>query len=626
MGVRLPTLAIIVAVAQFAALPAPVASSDEIEYQHGYAFLADPALPADYDHFAYVNPDAPKGGTLRITDMGNWDNFNNVTVRGRLPLGVWFWDSQRNYVQDSLMYGALDEPATQYGLIAEGIAVGENYAWVAFKLREEARWHDGKPITPEDVVFSFDVYRNHATPTISTPMQVVESVEVIGPREVKFHIAPAAQGNPVVPRRLGVAPIIPRHYWQDRDISKTTVDAPLTSGPYRVKRYEVGRWIEYERVPDYWARDLPVRKGMWNYDIIKVDYFRDDMVQTEAVKGHLIDIHVESVSRRWVTAYEFPAADAGLLKKDIFNFIRPAGIWWPIFWNLDQPRFQDIRVREALDLARPGSEWGSMRSYGFWGQGVSFFNDSPYAATGLPNEGELALLEPLRDQIPERVFTHEFTRPPNQHKGWDRGNLLRAAELLRQAGWVMEDGKLVHGETGEPFHIRMVAVSPALGRAWISYSRLLERLGITTSIKSPEVSNWLYRMRSGDFDAGAVPFITDNTPTMNITNFFHSSTADQAYSQNWGNLRDPAVDTLIGHVYAAQTYEEFTNALRALDRVLIWNFYWQPGTSRVDYNVVYWDKFGRPEVEGRLLRLAHIDTWWWDEAKAARVAEFTQAK
>ncbi len=598
----------------------------DIRYQHGYAFLSQPVQPADYAHFAYVNPDAPKGGTIRIAGMGNWDNFNNVTVRGRLPIGVSFWDSQRNYVQDSLMYGALDEPATQYGLIAEGIAVGENYAWVAFKLREQARWHDGTPITPEDVVFSFDIYRNHATPTISTPMQVVESVQVIGPHEVKFNIAAAAQGNPVVPRRLGVAPIIPKHYWEDRDISKTTVAAPLSSGPYRVKDHEVGRWIEYERVPDYWARDLPVRKGMWNYDIIKVDYFRDDLVQTEAVKGHLVDIHTESVSRRWVTAYDFPAADAGLFKKAIFNFIRPAGLWWPIFWNLDQPRFQDIRVREALDLARPGSEWGSKRTYDFWGQGLSFFHDSPYAATGLPNEGELALLEPLRNQIPPRVFTHEFKRPPNQHKGWDRDNLLRAAELLKEAGWVMRDGKLVHGETGEHFHIRMVAVSPALGRSWISYSRLLERLGITTSIKSPEVSNWLYRMRSGDFDAGSVPFITDNTPTMNITNFFHSTTADLAYSQNWSNLRDPAVDTLIGHVYAAQTYEDFTNALRALDRVLIWNFYWQPGSSRVDYNVVYWDKFGRPEVDGRLLRLAYIDTWWLDEEKAARVHDFTRTK
>ncbi len=601
-------------------------ATEEVVYQHGYAFLSEPAYPPDFTHFNYVNPNAPKGGMIRVPEMGTWDNFNEVALLGRIVRGMEFWTRQQNYVYDGLMEQSMDEPATQYGLIADGIAMGENYSWVQFRLRPEARWHDGKPITVDDVVFSFETYMNDARPTISTPLQVIASIEVMSPNEVRFNIIPEAQGNPVVPRRLGTPPIVPKHYWANHDITKSTIKPPLGSGPYKIGEFAIGRWIKFERFDDYWAKDLPVMKGRYNFDTIKIDYFRDDQVQTEAVKANVVDVHLENVPRRWTQAYDIPAVEQGYLIKRDNRALRPGGLWWPIFWNMDQPRFHDIRVREALSLARTGWEWGSRRSYGFFDQATSFFHDSDFASSGLPSEKELKLLEPLRGKIPERVFTEPYHRAPHGEVGWHRDNIIKAAALMREAGWVIVDGQLVHEKTGEPFNLRFVAVSPALGRSFISYTKVLEKLGITSTIKAPEISNWLFRMRSGDFDAGALWFLPDSTPTLLLSNTFSSAAADQEYSANWSNLKDPAIDELIEHVYAAQTYDDFMAALRAVDRVLLWNFYWLPGSSKINYAMVHWDKFGRAEYDRLIWVNSYVANWWWDEEKAARVAAFAESK
>lgn len=592
--------------------------ASDIEYQHAYAFLSTPKYPVDAAYFDYVNPDAPKGGRIRVPEMGNWDSFNPIALRGRLARGVGFWSRDQNLLWDSLLAPALDEPATHYGLIAEGVAVADDGAWIAFKLRENARWHDGKPITVADVVYSFNVYQAEATPTVSTPLKPF-SVEVIGPREVRFNVETASRGNPTFPIRLGDIPIMPQHYWESRDITKTTVEPPLGSGPYRIGNFVVGRWVQFERVKDYWAQNLPVYRGRFNFDSIKFDYFRDDQVQTEAVKGNIIDVHLENVDRRWTSSYNIPAVEKGYLKKDELRLLKPSGLWWPVFWNMEQPRFQDIRVREALWLQRD-MVWVDKRTYGFWGHATSFFHDSEFASTGLPGEKELKLLEPLRDLIPATVFSKPYRPQPNTGAGWSRKNLLRGAELLREAGWVVKDNRLVHETTGEPFNIRFVAVSPALGRSFISYVKLLQRLGITSSIKSPEISNWLFRMQSGDFDAGAIWFLPDNMPSLLIVNSFSSVAADEEYSYNWSNLKDPAVDALIDAISGANSWDDYVAAIRALDRVMLHNYYWVPMSSKTRYALAYWDKFGRPE-HGRLIRATtFIDTWWWDSDKAARVA------
>jgi microcin C transport system substrate-binding protein len=438
---------------------------------------------------------------------------------------------------------------------------------------------------------------------------------------VKFHIRKIDQGNPMLPIQIGNMPIFPKHYWADRDITKTTVEPPLGSGPYKIGKFSVGRWIEWERVQDYWARDLPVNKGHWNFDTVRWEYFRDDSVQTEAVKAHVIDAHQENVPRNWHSSYDVPAVRAGLLKKERYRLAKPAGLWWPMFFNLDQPRFQDIRVREALWLMGD-PEWGSLRNYEFYGIARSFFEGSELASRGLPGALELKLLEPLRGKIPERVFTQAFDIPPNGGHGFSRENALRAKALLEEAGWVVRDHALVNAETNEPFELNFLAVSAALGRSFIPYTKRLEILGIKSHIAAPETSNWLYRIRSGDFDIGSIWFLPEIPPTQLLSNQFLSVGADQDYSYNWANMRDPAIDALIQAVNNAPTWDEFIAACRAIDRVLLWNFYFIASSSRTDISLVYWDKYGRHEHDLPLSRHPQIMTWWWDEQRAQRVNEF----
>ena len=596
--------------------------SEPILYRHAYAFLAEPKYAPDFPHFDYVNPNAPKGGRLRLHGTGSWDSFNPSALRAaQVVAGLSMAAPHANYLHDSLLAEAADEPATWYGRLAEGVAVAPDGSWIAFKLREGARWHDGQPVTIEDVAYTYRMYRDEATATVSTPLKPIESIEILNHREILFRIAAASHSDALLPIRIGQVPIIPKHYWETRDLTKTTVEPPLGSGPYRVLDFQVGRWIRWGRVPDYWGKDLPVMRGRFNFDTLRYDYFSDDRVKTEAVKGDVIDFHVENVPSYWENDYTTPAFEAGVFKREWLPVKQPWGLWWPVFWNLDQPRFQDVRVREALWLVSD-FVWLNRKGYDFFGLATSFFHGSELAATGLPDEKELALLEPVRDLVPERVFTSAYQPPPNGGGGWHRENLIRAAQLLKRAGWVVKDNLLVHEDTGEPFHIRFVSVSPALGGSFIPFTRNLRRLGITSSIKSPEISNWLYRHRSGDFDGGALWFRPSYTPTLLIFQSFHSMMADQAYSQNWANMRNPAVDHLIAAIASATTYEDYTAAIRALDRVLLWNFYYVPGMTKTRIGAVFWDRFGRPELDGPLKREVFWDTWWYDEERARTVAQY----
>ncbi len=599
-----------------------VRAPEDVPCRHGYAFLSEPKYPPDFEHFDWVNPDAPKGGLIRVPDMGNWDNFNSMAL-GRMVRGMNTRGGRARHLYDSLAIRAPDEVATVYALLAECIAVPPDGAWIEFRLRDGAYWHDGETIDARDVTFSFEVYKEKANPTVAAVVVPFSRVEVLDGNRIRYHILPEHRYNRLLPIRIGEMPVMAEHYWtaEGNDAGKSTVRPPLGSGPYRIADYDIGRWIEWRRDPDYWGRDLPVNRGRYNFDRVKYDYFRDDQMQTEAVKGNAVDIHVENVPRRWATAYDFPPVDAGLFKLEFLPRSKPAGLWWPIFWNLDQPRFQDIRVREALWLLND-FKWGNRRGgYGFFDVATSFFHQSHLAATGLPVERELALLEPIRDLVPPRVFTEPYAPPPNQGPGWHRDNLVRAAELFREAGWVVQDNRLVHERTGEPFFIRFVAVSPALGGSFIPYTRVLKRAGIESSIKSPELSNWLYRMRSGDFDAGAIWFLPDNTPSLAIANAFSTAAANQPLSSNWANIKDPAIDRLIEGLQSATTYDDFVAAVRAIDRVLLWNFYFIPGMSKVKIGIAYWDRYGKP-APTPLDRDAFVDSWWWDSAKAEAVSRF----
>ena len=497
-------------------------------------------------------------------------------------------------------------------------------AGLEFRLRDGVYWHDGEPLDAEDVVFSLGVYQDKAHPAIAAGVVAFARVEVLDGNRVRYHVRPEHRYNRLLPIRIAELPVLSKRYWTQpgKDPSRPAATPPLGSGPYRIADYKFGRWILWERDPNYWARDLPVNRGRYNFDLVKYDSYRDEQMRTEALKGDLVDIHVENVPRRWATAYDFPPAHAGVFRRQVLPQSQPRSLWWPLLWNLDQARFRDIRVREALWLLNDFT-WSNRRiGYGFYDVATSFFYKSPLAARGLPSARELALLEPLRHLVPPRVFTEAYAPPPNQGTGWHRDNLLRASELFREAGWVVENKRLVHERTGEPFFIRFVMFSPALARSVIPYTHVLKRLGIESSVKSPELSNWLYRMRSGDFDAGGNWFRPDNTPTLAVTRTFSTAAADQALSANFANIKNPAIDRLIEAMQSATTYPDYVAAARAVDRVLLWNFYYIPGMTKVKLGVAYWDRYGQPPATP-LARTAFIDSWWWDADKARAVAEFT---
>ena len=592
-----------------------------ITYRYGIAFLEGPSYPPDFTHFRYHNPRAPKGGRIRIGEMGNWDSFVETPATGRPVAGISIFDASRSLIYDRLLSRAIDTPTDRYGKLAEGVAIAEDGAWVAFKLRPGPVWHDGTPITTDDYVFTFDVYLTKSNPGLQQAMEEFESIEVLNDSEIRYWVRPESRGDPSLVFRIGTVPVFPKHYWEaeERDIAKVTLEPPLGSGPYRIKSFKAGRKITFERVPDYWGRELPVNTGRYNFDTIVFDYFRDDQVLYEAVKGDLIDIREETVPVRWETGYDFPAADKGIFNKELIKQLRPAGMWWPIFWNLRQERFQDVRVREALFLMQDGQWANRVLSFNYWGYPTSFFHDSELAHRDTPSELELELLEPLRDLVPPRVFTQEFVPIRHGGKGWHRENVKRALALFEEAGWVVRDCRLVNAQTEEPFEVRLLAVSPALGGSFIPFIQALKKVGIEATVNSPEISSWLHRSRTGDFDGGAVWFLPDNIPTLLASNSFSSESLNIEYSPNWAHISNPAVDKLIEVAAAAKDKALYIAAIRALDRVLMWNFYFVPTMSRTHLAMVYWDRYGFIE-HGRLTRPEFYDAWWWDEEKAARTA------
>lgn len=587
-------------------------------YLHGTSYLVPLRYPADFSHFEYVSPDAPKGGTVRFPQLGTYDSFSNMLDKGRPPAGVTF-TGVNNLIYDRLLEQAIDEPASFYGRLAEGVWIADDYKEARFLLREGAKWHDGRPITAHDVKFTFDTYREIGSAGIRTALLDLASVEIVGEREIRFVVHEDADGNPNLPFAIGSFPILPKHYWETRDLTRTTVEPPLGSGPYRIGQYVLGRYIVFDRVDDYWGADIPVNKGRYNFDRVKFDYFRDESIMLEALKGDVLDVRHETVSKAWTNEYSFPAVEAGYFKKELVMLDRPWGMWWPVIWNLDKSRFRDIRVREALWLLNDFPWENRVLLFGFYEPANSFFYNSPMAQSGLPGPDELELLEPLRGQIPERVFTEVWRQPQTDGYGFSRGNLARALSLLEEAGWVVEDGVLRHRRTGEPFEVDFIFVSPMLLRSKLNYMSMLNRVGIATTARAPEVSNWEFRMRKGMFDGGATNYIPSNTPGLELRNRFSSDAAGQEYAQNWPRIRNPAVDFLIDKVLAARTESEFLTATRALDRVLLWNFYYIPGMAQPGFRLVYWDKFGQPADIPNLQRVAWIDTWWWDAAKAERI-------
>ena len=556
-----------------------------------------PKYPADFQHFDYVNPDASKGGTLRLSAFGSFDSLNGFISRGTAA-------DQLGLIYDTLTAHALDEPFTEYGLIAERIEQAEDNTWVRFHLRPEARFHDGHPITAADVVFTFNTLIEQGAPFYKAYYGDVKEVVADDERSVTFHFLHGR--NRELPLVLGQLPVLPEHYWEGRDFNRNGLEPPLGSGPYRIGQVRAGRSMTFERVADYWAADLPVRKGFYNFDRVTVDYYRDLGVALEAFKAGQFDFNEEYSAKNWSTGYDSPALTAGRIIKEEIPNLNTRGMQGFVF-NLRKPYFQDVRVRKAIALLFD-FEWANSRLFhNAYERSSSFFGNSELGADGLPGEDELALLEPLREQLPEAVFGPAYIPPTTDASGSIRDQRRQAYALLQEAGWKIENDQLVNAE-GVPLSFEFLLIQADFERVLLPFKRNLASLGIDMQLRRIDVSQYINRLRSRDFDMVVTSFAQSNSPGNEQREYWHSSSADNPGSRNLMGLQDPAVDQLVEGLIQSDSRAELITHTRALDRVLRAGHYLVPNYHTSMYRVAYWDKFTHPAQSPKYD--LGLYTWW----------------
>jgi microcin C transport system substrate-binding protein len=581
------------------------------ERKHGLSAFGDLAYPADFEHFAYAHPDAPKGGTFSLVGWGGvttFNSLNNYILKGDAAQGL-------ELLFDSLMTRAADEPDALYGLVAESAEVADDGMSVTFYLRPEAKFSDGTPLTAEDVAFSFDTLKEKGHPIYHQMMQDVVSAEALDPATVRYTF----KGELVRDLPLIVAglPIFSKAYYTKKPFDQTTLDAPLGSGPYLVDHMAQGRTIVYRRNPDYWAKDLPVNRGRWNFDRIRYEYFRDRTAGMEAFKAGFYDFREEFTSKVWATEYDFPAIRDGRVKKEVLLDETPSGTQG-FFLNTRRDHLKDPRVRKALDLAFD-FEWTNRNVfYGLYQRTESFFENSPMKAEGEPSETEKALLDELDVKVAEEALGAVYLPSKSDGSGADRKLLFEAGKLLDEAGWTIKNGMRVNGK-GEPFELEILTFEPSFERLTAPYVKNLKLLGIDARIRMVDPAQYQQRLKNFDFDVTTERYVMRNTPGVELRSYFGSDAAAIDGSLNLAGISDPAVDALIERILAAKSRDELETAARTLDRVLRNGHYWVPHWYKASHHVAHWDKYARPETKPRFDR-GILDTWWYDGAKAATLA------
>jgi len=602
-----------------AAVPVGRASPQAQKWRHALSLFGDIKYPEGFKHFEYVNPDAPQSGILRQSALGTVDDFDIVVsgVKGSVAIGT-------ELFTETLTTPSLDEVSTEYGLLAEAISYPADYSSVTYRLRANARWHDGKPITPEDVLFSFDALKKNS-PFYGAYYRHVAKAEGTGEREVTFTFD--GPGNRELPQIVGQLPVLPKHWWEGadksgrkRDITQTTLEPPLGSGPYRLKDFAPGRTLVYERVEDYWGKDLNVIIGTRNFQTIRYEFFRDSTVALEAFKGDQIDWRVENSAKEWANSYDFPAVRDGRVVREEFP-TRNIGIMQAFAFNIRRDKFKDPRVRRAFNFVFDFEEMNRQLFFGQYKRIASYFEGTELAATGVPSGKELEILEAVRGKVPDDLFTKPYANPVGGNPDAVRNNLREALRLFREAGYEIKDTKLVDAKTGKPFAVEFLVDEPATERFVLFYKPSLDRLGMTVSVRVVDAAQYENRLRQWDFDIIVASWPQSLSPGNEQRGFWSSQAADQPGSRNLIGIKNPAVDALIDRVIFAKDREELVAATKALDRVLLWNFYVVPQWTYGKQRTARWDRFGHPETMPKYGASAFPTVWWWDAARAAKVPQ-----
>jgi microcin C transport system substrate-binding protein len=593
-------------------------ATEGLEWRHALSLFGDVKYPADFKHFDYVNPNAPKGGVARMISLGTFDNFNLAVagIKGSLAPAA-------TLIYETLMTKSQDEVVTEYGLLAESAAHPDDFSWVIYRLRKEARWHDGKPVTPEDVIFSINTLKQHS-PMYGSYYRHVVKVEKSGEHDIKFTFD--GPGNRELPTIVGELPVLPKHYWEGtdsqgrkRDISATTLEPPLGSGPYRIKEFTAARSVTLERVKDYWGAKVPAQVGTNNLDELRFEFFRDNLVALEAFKADQADWIAENSAKQWATQYDFTAVAEKRVVKEEFK-INDSGRMQAFVLNLRRDPFKDARLRRAFNYAFDFEEMNKQLFYSQYKRINSYFEGTELASSGLPEGRELQILEAVRDKVPAEVFTKPYVNPVGGNPEAVRANLREGARLLKEAGFQVRDQKLVDSN-GKPVTVEILVQDPPAERIALFFKPSLERIGVTTSIRVADDAQYQNRTRSFDFDMIIDQWGQSLSPGNEQREFWGSRAADQPGSRNTIGIKNPAVDALIEQVIFAKDREGLVAATKALDRVLLWNFYVVPQFTYGFMRYARWDRFSHAEPLPKYGRSGLPSLWWYDADKAAKIGK-----
>ena len=589
-------------------------ASATVYKQHGYALYGLPKYPADFTHLDYVNPDAPKRGTLRVMGSGTFNTLNPYTLKGTSPVNTGnFAQYGVTELNEPLMVGSGlydpsgDEPYSAYGLIAETLEFSDDRSWVVFNLRPEARFHDGTAITAQDVAFSYETLKEQGHPNYRSLLQEIQRVDILGSHRIRFVFN--RTNNPLLILRLGELPVLPEHYWQDREFSETTFEPGLNSGPYRITHVRPGRRLVFERVEDYWGKDLPINQGKYNVDRLEAEFYRDNSVAFEAFKAGEFDIYFDHKASNWANAYDFPAVHEGKIEQRAIAHDIPSSTQG-LFFNTRRSPFDERKIRRALGMLFD-FEWSNrVLFYNAYERSLSYYPNSPFAAADVPSGQEFLYLEPFREQLDPELFREPFTLPITDGRGIPRSTLREAVDLFAEAGWTLRQGRLRDAD-GDPLVFEVLLVNSSLERILQPYRTNLARLGIDMHIRTVDRAQYRSRLDQFDYDMILATLPQGLSPGMEQYGYFHSSQRNVRGGRNYAGIDNPIVDQMIEHLLSASTRPQQVAAAKALDRVMLWEHYTIPNWYINYHRIAHRSWLQSKELPPYSLS---IRSWWIDKS------------